>query len=170
METKWVPLYDFEGYLVSNTGIIKSVDRIVEDKRGILYRRKGKIIKPRRSKVNPHLFITIHWRGTGKKATIYLHRAVADHFLPNPYKGIVYAHHKDGNYDNNHVNNLMWIKSTELVHYQPKRLADPKKGWRTRREKYKNSWGSAQEPKWNTKKQWETKYSRYQYKKSKKTS
>lgn len=45
---------------------------------------------------------------SGKQLSV--HRLVALHFLPNPY-GYDQVNHKDGNKDNNHVNNLEWCSS-----------------------------------------------------------
>jgi hypothetical protein len=37
-----------------------------------------------------------------------LHRVVAEHFIPNPYE-LPQINHKDGNKENNHIDNLEWI-------------------------------------------------------------
>lgn len=49
-------------------------------------------------------------KGQGKK--YYLHRLVADHFLPNP-DNLRDVHHIDGNPKNNNVSNLAWLSHQE---------------------------------------------------------
>jgi len=43
-----------------------------------------------------------------KPKLFYVHRLVADHFIPNP-DNLPEVNHKDWNIDNNHVSNLEWI-------------------------------------------------------------
>ena len=44
----------------------------------------------------------------GKKKRLYAHRLVAQYFIPNP-GNLNEVNHKDGNKDNNNVNNLEWV-------------------------------------------------------------
>lgn len=161
---KWKKLYNFREYEISNTGVIRSIPRQMKLKDGTYRNYPGKVISKRKNKKNPHFYSSVSSTlpdgTTLRNKTVYVHRAVADHFLPKrpSLKGkVIYAHHINGDHTNNHVSNLMWISSPELISkYQPQRLADPTKSWRTRREKYGNSTGSAETPKWNPKKIWET--------------
>ena len=52
----------------------------------------------------------------GKPTTIrrYLHRVVAEAFIPNP-TGLPQVNHKDGNKSNNHYLNLEWISSSKNI-------------------------------------------------------
>lgn len=160
----WKQLYEFKDYQVSNFGRIKSIGRQISIgvRNGIEYFR----YKPQHFKVfrtngiEPFLFTTIEVRdkkGVKKSKTIYPHRAVADHFCHKP-KYIreleknghaVYASHIIKDYTNNRYDNVRFISHKDLMRSQPNRLKDPTKSWRTRREKYKNKWGSLEEPKWN---------------------
>lgn len=157
MVQKWVALYEYEGYEISNTGKIRSRDRTVYHSDGKTSFRRGKELKPRRSKTNPHLFVSIKDQTNGiKRKTIILQRAVADHFVRVPSKLHKYSSNISGDYDNNRADNIMWITHKQLMNRQPKRKENPTKAWETRRAKYGNSWGSKEEPKWNPQKAWET--------------
>ena len=46
------------------------------------------------------------------KEQLSVHRLVALHFLPNPY-GHPQVNHKDGNKENNHVDNLEWCSAQD---------------------------------------------------------
>jgi hypothetical protein len=155
----YVNLYDSPYYEISNLGNVRSLDRVVIGKNGISYPFKGKELKQRSlSEDNPQKCITVNCPILGfKNKTIYIQKAVAEHFLEKPSPKHIYASNISGNYDDNSINNIKWITHIELMRKQPKRLENPLKFWNTRREKYKNKWGSKEEPKWNPTKQWETK-------------
>lgn len=160
----WVQLYQFKDYQVSNLGRIKSIDRQISIgvRNGVEYfRHKPQHFKVFRTNgIEPFLFTTIEVRdekGVRKTKTIYPHRAVADHFVKKP-KYIrelekegraIYASHIVKDYSNNRWDNVRFISQLDLIRNQPNRLKHPTKAWETRREKYGNSWGCAQEPKWN---------------------
>ena len=53
---------------------------------------------------------------SGKPVTKYLHRLIAEAFIPNP-ENKKYINHKDGNKLNNKVNNLEWTTHKENVNH-----------------------------------------------------
>lgn len=48
---------------------------------------------------------------------VYVHRLVADHFIPNP-NNYDCVHHKDSNVTNNDVSNLEWVTHTQNCRYK----------------------------------------------------
>lgn len=110
----WIPLKDFEEcYEISNYGNIRTI--------------------PRRLKVNNNGYIDIkqtykyqkeHYKGylqvslkkNGKKYTKYVHRLVAENFIPNP-NNLQQVNHKDENKKNNKVDNLEWCTSDYNLSY-----------------------------------------------------
>ena len=105
----FLPIKNYEGlYEVSDTGLIKSVKRIVIGKDGIKYPFKERILKvnPNKSVEYPQVSLWKNNIGT----TFYVHRLVAETFIPNP-KHLPEVNHKDGNRSNNTVENLEWVDS-----------------------------------------------------------
>lgn len=51
-----------------------------------------------------------------KMKSQFIHRLVAEAFIPNP-DNLPVIHHKDDNPKNNHVSNLMWCTQKENVHF-----------------------------------------------------
>lgn len=95
----WKDVKGFEGiYLVSDTGVIKRKDN-----------KYGAIIKPSKT-TRGHLQVFL--RIPNIRTHIYVHRAVAEAFIPNP-NSLPCVNHKDGNKENNNVNNLEWCTYSE---------------------------------------------------------
>ncbi|MES3017905.1 MAG: NUMOD4 domain-containing protein [Bacteroidota bacterium] len=113
MEEIWKDISGYQGlYQVSNTGKVKSLERIttfwnnykVECKRA----EPEKLMQP--SKKQRYELISI--QKLGIKKSFMVHRLVASHFLLNP-QNKPYINHKDGNGKNNNADNLEWCTASE---------------------------------------------------------
>jgi len=105
MEEIWINTVGFEGYQVSNTGKVKSLDRVLVQKNGSKHSFKGKILKPCPDKYG-YLRVNLYSNHC-KKKFIPIHRLVAEAFIPNPnnYQQI---NHKSEDKTDNSVGNLEW--------------------------------------------------------------
>lgn len=100
-EWKWVVGFE-DIYEVSSFGNIRSVKRA--DSRGRI--REGLDLRPRLVGRKPqHVRATLH--KNARRFEIYLHRIVAEAFIPNP-EGLPYVLHWDDDPTNNKVSNLHW--------------------------------------------------------------
>lgn len=106
----WKPVVGYEGlYEVSNLGKVKSLDKYDSIGRFI----KGKILKVSDNGVG-YMFICLS-KGN-KRQCKYVHRMVAEAFLPNP-NNLPQVNHKDENKLNNCVENLEWCTNEYNINY-----------------------------------------------------
>lgn len=102
MEIEWKDIYNGNDS-ISNTGIVKSNERIINTSTGIR-KYKEKILAPKITS-DGHLRVTLC--NCGKHKRVFVHRLVAEAFIPNPNNFPV-INHKDENPLNNNVDNLEW--------------------------------------------------------------
>ena len=103
MEEKeiWADIVGYEGlYMVSSLGNIKSL-------------KKG-LIRKQSDNGNGYKCISLY--KNNKSKTFYVHRLVAQAFIPNP-NNLPQVNHKDENPSNNCVNNLEWCDSKYNSNY-----------------------------------------------------
>lgn len=106
----WKDIPEYEGmYQVSNFGRIRSVDRIDNIGR----KQKGQIIKSLSHDLG---YQRVKLSKDGKLKNYLVHRLVAQAFLMLKGKAGE-VNHKDGNKQNNHVDNLEWVtRSDNILH------------------------------------------------------
>lgn len=61
---------------------------------------------------NGYLKVNLH--KDGKRKSFYLHRLVAEAYLPNP-SNLPEVDHVDGNKEHNYINNLQWISKPDNI-------------------------------------------------------
>ena len=126
MQEIWLPIPKFENeYAVSNTGIIKSIYRLVKSGTSN-YKPVKEKIKTQQLSANGYLSVNLFIK---QKATkMLIHRAVALAFIPNP-KNKPQVNHIDGNKLNNNVSNLEWSTGSEnMIHAYKNNLQSPLRG------------------------------------------
>ena len=128
----WKDIAGFENsYMVSNLGNIKSKERSVIVNDNPVYERhlKEKILKPELTRG----YYTVGLHKDGKLIKLaYVHRLVAEAFLPNP-NNLPQINHKDENPKNNCVDNLEWCTCNYNNNYGTKLI---RQSLNTRGEKH----------------------------------
>lgn len=113
----WKDIEGYEGlYLVSNLGLVRSLERIEENlRKGKPYNRlhRGRTLKPIKHFTGYYL-VTLN-KG-GEHHSMRLHRLVAQAFVPNP-DNLPEVNHKDENKANNRADNLEWCDGSYNTNY-----------------------------------------------------
>lgn len=99
---EWKNINGFPFYMVSNFGRVKRIRHID----GLNRIREEKIRKPQETPTG-YLFVTLFDQTTHKYYLRFIHRLVAEAFIPNP-DSLPIINHKDCNPSNNHYDNLEW--------------------------------------------------------------
>lgn len=106
----WKDIKDYENlYQVSNLGRVRSLSHLASNGiKDILY--KGRILKPFLDGRKNYLQVCLSKNNHKRKYLV--HRLVAETFIENKYNKAE-VNHKDGNKQNNCVDNLEWVTSKE---------------------------------------------------------
>jgi hypothetical protein len=94
---KHITIKDYPNYTVTEDGLVYSL-------------KSSKYISMLPNKNVQYLQVSLWKNNRGKN--FYVHRLVAEAFIPNP-NNLPMVNHKDGNKLNNHVSNLEWVVSSE---------------------------------------------------------
>ena len=108
----WVKIKGYEDfYEISSSGEIRSKDRTMTDKIGRTRSWKGKVLNP---DIAPNGYYRVSFSINRKRKQFYVHRLIAEHFIPNP-DNLPQVNHIDGNKLNNSLDNLEWVTVQDNV-------------------------------------------------------
>lgn len=109
MKEIWKDIPGYAGlYQASNFGKIRSKDRVTKNRHYY-----GKILKPQN---NGYGYQKLILSAKGKHYQRYVHRLIAQTFIPNPHN-YSEVNHKDENPANNNVDNLEWCTAKQNSNY-----------------------------------------------------
>ena len=112
-DVRWMPISDYEDYYeVSNTGLVRSIDRLVKNSHSE-YIRKGQVLTPSLSNSG---YLQVQLSIRQKTKPHYVHRLVAEAFIQNP-DNLPQINHKDEDKTNNNVENLEWCSRKYNMNY-----------------------------------------------------
>ena len=93
---EWRTVEEYDHYEVNQYGDIR-------------HKQRKRILKPRNNKGG---YLYVNFKINGKNINFAVHRIVANAFIPNP-NGYTEVNHKDYDKNNNCVNNLEWVTSSD---------------------------------------------------------
>lgn len=106
----WRDVVGFEGlYVISNLGKLKSIDRKIKTKDGWCFFRKGIDITIRKNNFG---YYDTRLCKNGSKKSVFLHRIIAEAFIPNP-DNLPMINHINGIKTDNRIENLEWVSASE---------------------------------------------------------
>lgn len=119
----WKDVKGYEGlYQISNFGKVKSLERSVK------FGHSKRIVEETllHPTDNGNGYKIVGLRKNGKRKNFYIHRLIAEAFIPNPLN-LKYINHIDFNRSNNSVGNLEWCTQKDNVNCSRERMRKPHK-------------------------------------------
>ena len=111
---KWKDINGFEdSYQISSFGRVRTKDRYLRASYGSSQFRKGKVLKGVKM---PNGYLVVGLWKDNKSRNRYIHRLVAEHFLPNENNSAE-VNHIDEDRTNNNVSNLEWCSHKYNINY-----------------------------------------------------
>lgn len=120
---RWLPVVGYEGlYEVNEWGQIRNKD--------------GQLMRQRLKRAKYTVYKKVSLYKDGEYKHLYVHRLVAQAFIPNP-QGFELINHKDEDGTNNVVGNLEWCDRSYNATYgsSPKKISKAFKGWESEKRK-----------------------------------
>ena len=119
MKEVWKPIEGYEGlYEISNLGRVRSLE--LRNSSGA--RKRILMLKPTD---NGHGYKIVGMRVNGKRRNHYVHRLVAEAFVPNP-NNLPVVDHIDHDRSNNQASNLRWMTQGDNVRYSREIMSKPR--------------------------------------------
>lgn len=116
VKMKLIEIKDFTGYFVSDDGYIYStLQQGCRNRYDLSKRCEPKRVKER---LTHHGYARVYIRrdSTNKREDVYVHRVVAEYFVPNPDNKDV-VNHKNCVRNDNIPGNLEWVTTEENIDY-----------------------------------------------------
>lgn len=102
----WKDIKGYEGlYQISSYGNVRSLPR---------QKTKGGLLSKAKNGRNGYYFVNLYANGIGKR--YFVHKLVAQAFIPNP-KNKPQINHKNGNKLDNYATNLEWVTCKENIEH-----------------------------------------------------